>query len=361
MAGMAKIIQRSEVKLTEEENQLLFDSGELAMELLKLPTAPPSPATPGGYVLMGPEGMPTFPEPYPTLHELACATARYMLRFQQQGYYTDMRMVRQPLEWVADNLSVQTVPVVMSATAAYTKYVNDNLERIGRDGWVPISYAEFLDSEECTNEMYREEVSRPADDQDGWTFVGNAAVDAGMLMITDPCYINSEWKKDGKERPMVAPGYRHTDGTVLFFPGHGAAPVEGALPFEHYEAIVEKYGKTVNAMNAEGILTKLPTPAPSGEFSYTGACEATGDHNELQGGQLKFKMGHAGAGVVFRTGYGDGCYPVYLRYVHDGEWGTRVAEARVVFIDPSELDEDDTYQESDTEWDEGEPAEEEAK
>ena len=30
--------------------------------------------------------------------------------------------------------------------------------------------------------------------------------------------------------------------------------------------------------------------------------------------QLNFKMGHAGAGVIFTSGFGDGVYPVYAKF-----------------------------------------------
>jgi hypothetical protein len=36
---------------------------------------------------------------------------------------------------------------------AYVDYVNENLERIERDGWVPVSYEEFIDSEECVERI----------------------------------------------------------------------------------------------------------------------------------------------------------------------------------------------------------------
>lgn len=94
--------------------------------------------------------------------------------------------------------------------------------------------------------------------------IGEVGVDSGQLMVCDPCYINSEWKK--------------TDYTT----------------------------KTTDED-----LKKL-----KGEFSYAGACEAT--LGKEKAGQLNFKMGHAGAGVALSSGYGDGCYPVYATYNEDG-------------------------------------------
>lgn len=87
--------------------------------------------------------------------------------------------------------------------------------------------------------------------------IGVAAVDSGQLMIADPCYLK-DWT--------------NTD-------------------FD-------------------------PDNAKDGEFSYNGACKAT--LSKQAAGQLNFKMGHAGAGVVFASGYGDGCYPVFATYNDEG-------------------------------------------
>jgi len=87
--------------------------------------------------------------------------------------------------------------------------------------------------------------------------LGQVGVDSGQIVISDPCYIDSEWKKD----------------------------------------VEYDQGK-------------------KGEYSYGGACK-TCDSKNL-GGQLNYKRGHAGAGVALRTGYGDGMYPVYGVYNDEG-------------------------------------------
>jgi hypothetical protein len=94
-------------------------------------------------------------------------------------------------------------------------------------------------------------------------YIGEVAVDSGQLMVTDPCYIDQEWRR---ESLVLASDLERADGT--------------------------SYG-----------------------YSYNGACNATlsgGGH-----GQLAFGLGHAGAGVAFRTAWGDGGYPVYAEK-HDG-------------------------------------------
>lgn len=94
-------------------------------------------------------------------------------------------------------------------------------------------------------------------------YLGEVAVDSGQLMVTDPCYIDSEWRNE----PL-------------------------ALSSEAEETEETLFG-----------------------YSYDGACRATlsgGGH-----GQLAFTLGHGGAGVAFSTAWGDGMYPVYAEK-HDG-------------------------------------------
>lgn len=97
-------------------------------------------------------------------------------------------------------------------------------------------------------------------------YLGEVGVDSGQLMITDPCYIDCEWldesfiSQDPAESPAMV-----TERSVL-----------------------------------------MP-------YSYDGA-----SHASLRGGgQLAFRMGHAGAGVSFPTAWGDGAYPVYAEQ-HNG-------------------------------------------
>jgi hypothetical protein len=249
------------------------------------------------YQLLGPEGYADRPDPYDTPEELAQAAAKFLLRFVHQGYYTDTRMTRRPLDWVVERLSVEIVEEVMTAPEAYARYVSDNLDRIASDGWVPVCYNEFLDSEECAEMLAGAATAAsltPSDDGD-WRLLGHVAVDSGQLLVCDPCYIESEWKTDSYAAPAVAPAFRHRDGTTFYCVLHGEAPVADAIGFGHFEEIIQGYGMTANAMQKTGDLVKAPPPPPCGEFSYTGCCEATGDTRE-KGGPLEFKMGHEGGG-----------------------------------------------------------------
>ena len=52
--------------------------------------------------------------------------------------------------------------------------------------------------------------------------------------------------------------------------------------------------------------------------------------------QFNHNMGHAGLGVAVSTGYGDGTYPVEARIEDCGDWGKRIAEIRILFINEPE-------------------------
>ncbi len=101
--------------------------------------------------------------------------------------------------------------------------------------------------------------------------LGYVAVDAGMLMITDPGYL---------------------------------------------------YGWENNEMG----------DAPAGHYSWAGACATTID-NDDRGGELTFKAGHSGAGVVFRSGIGDGYYPVIAHYANFDDWGKRIVKIEILMIE----------------------------
>lgn len=51
-------------------------------------------------------------------------------------------------------------------------------------------------------------------------------------------------------------------------------------------------------------------------------------------------LGEKGVGMVVSSGFGDGEYPVYVKYSDEGMFGTRVAEVKVVFIDDEEGEDD---------------------
>lgn len=106
--------------------------------------------------------------------------------------------------------------------------------------------------------------------------IGFCAVDSGQVIITDPSYLN-RWRDN-------------------------------------------EYG----------------TRVPNGDYSYAGACDLTLRQDD--NGQMNFPAGHAGLGVVSRTGLGDGLYPVVAHFVELDGWGERVAKLEIVFIPEEDLE-----------------------
>lgn len=103
-----------------------------------------------------------------------------------------------------------------------------------------------------------------------WTRIGFVGVDSGQLLVCDPCYIDGQWKKN-------------------------------------------RFQGGVNETETH-------------EFSYDGCCKASLTKKGY--GQLNYEKGHAGVGVAFSSGDGDGVYPVYARFVEG-----RIAEIKIKMIE----------------------------
>jgi hypothetical protein len=153
-----------------------------------------------------------------------------------------------------------------------------------------------------------------------WEYLGECGVDSGQLMIMDPCYLENQFQKkdfvDHRAYRDVKTGaeYKYRSGD-----------------FENYESPISDYdGKTPNQLISEGVWVKgtiaNPNARQPGEAeSYASISNGTIANDSYQ---MNYRMGHPGLGVAFRSGYGDGCYPVYGRKNEDG----RVAEVRIVMI-----------------------------
>jgi len=146
--------------------------------------------------------------------------------------------------------------------------------------------------------------------------IGYVGVDSGQLLLCDPCYIDSIWKKEEFEDIRV---YRHkTTGDILQY----------RVDFPHYEAVIPEYGKTMNELNATGEWVKEEDyHAPIHPFSYNACAKATLSKEGY--GQLG-----KSTGVAFSTYYGDGIYPVYAVFGDNNE----LLKVEVCFTDPDDYD-----------------------
>jgi hypothetical protein len=167
--------------------------------------------------------------------------------------------------------------------------------------------------------------------------LGSVGVDTGQLILVDPAYLDDQFIKDPDSEPYSDYAhtiYRHKDGTLWQYT-NGKEAQEGVNKFPgSYQDEILQYGKTPNELINSGDFEKTdmePTPhIPKGEFSYRGICKETLGPNK--GGQLNYKMGHAGVAVAFSTGMGDGMYQVFAELVVDKEWGERVRKVWVEFF-----------------------------
>lgn len=160
-----------------------------------------------------------------------------------------------------------------------------------------------------------------------WVRLGVVGVDSGQLMVCDPCYIGSEWKGDDfkvKRQVRVKATGKIVDAPM---------GTDGRTWDDEFTK-----GLTWNQAIAKGIIEHVELEQ-TGEFSYDGCCHATIDG---YGGQLNFTMGHAGAGVVFTSGLGDGRYEVLAKIVDLPDYGERVSEVRIKLITKKEIQVMDT-------------------
>ena len=115
-----------------------------------------------------------------------------------------------------------------------------------------------------------------------WHYLGNIGVDSGTMMLSDPSYVSS------------------------------------------YEKVSD-----------DAFMEALSKPDPKiNPYSSVGTLHQTLGANQF-GGVLVNDIG-AELGAVCSTGIGDGVYPVFIKTAELEDWGTRVIEMKIVFIDEDE-------------------------
>lgn len=126
--------------------------------------------------------------------------------------------------------------------------------------------------------------------------MGFVFVDSGQLMITDPCYIDSEWQQEEFEDLRL---YKDVNTSKIY---------QYRKDFSNYNEIINGFSVSVNELCETGQFKPLEIESDF-NYSYAGACHASQSKNGF--GQLKFKLGHDGVGIAVSTVNGDGGYPVY--------------------------------------------------
>jgi len=136
-------------------------------------------------------------------------------------------------------------------------------------------------------------------------FLGVAGVDSGQLLICDPCYIDSEWEKEDFLDIRIYKS-KSTGKTLQY-----------KVDFQNYENPIAEYdNQTMNELIATGDWESIDAFEAENSFSYNACARETLSEDGF--GQLNYKMGHPGVGVVFSTTIGDGMYPVFGSFNDDG-------------------------------------------
>lgn len=181
--------------------------------------------------------------------------------------------------------------------------------------------------------------------------LGEVGVDSGQLVLCDPCYIESEFKQETTNATCSNHEiYKHKKTGKLYqfcyhnMPSMNMKPSRpDIIPFPgSYADVIAELKKCPNDLIESGdfVKTDIDPSAhiPNGEFSYEGISKVTRKSKD-HGGQLNFKLGHAGAAVAFCSGLGDGLYEVFAEIVNAGQWGERVKKVWVELITDEDLKE----------------------
>ena len=120
-------------------------------------------------------------------------------------------------------------------------------------------------------------------ENESWEYVGIVGVDSGQMMLSDPSYVKDFADSDDVEK----------------------------------------------------LLDAIKDGGSDDSYSYTGACSQS--NTPQQAGVLVNDIG-AEMGVVCSSGFGDGGYPVYVKRHDFGEWGKRVVEMKIEFVNEESED-----------------------
>jgi len=131
---------------------------------------------------------------------------------------------------------------------------------------------------------------------------GHVWVDSGSLMICDPCYISSSWKKGAEFQDIRK--YIDTEDEHIY---------QYQEDFKNFESPMEDYGgETPNKLIDRKRWVRIPNEVVR-DFSSEGATSVTLSE-EGHGNLGRGKADQGGLGFVSQTHHGDGEFPVYLHF-----------------------------------------------
>ncbi|TVV43110.1 hypothetical protein [Thalassolituus sp. C2-1] len=127
--------------------------------------------------------------------------------------------------------------------------------------------------------------------------LGEIFVDSASILITDPMYVDHEWRRDVEYEDSRIYKYVPT-GKIYRF----------GVDFSHYEEIIPDLNKTPNVLIKENNFVQLELER---KFTYSLPGSMYASSSKSGYAELEFRKGHTGAGICVRTVHGDGGYQVY--------------------------------------------------
>jgi hypothetical protein len=168
--------------------------------------------------------------------------------------------------------------------------------------------------------------------------LGVVGVDSGSLIVMDPSYIESQWNHEGTPVGVLIWGADYEKGRDILKERHPSLKIEpsghggGVIPVESAEEADVVLGIVEQVAHMEKLqylCSHIETD------SSRDICFRTRSDENL-GGQLNYKLGHEGMGVVFSSGFGDGTYEVIAHYADYGALGVRIERVEIVMITEKE-------------------------
>lgn len=167
--------------------------------------------------------------------------------------------------------------------------------------------------------------------------LGHVGVDSGQLMVTDPCYINSQWRSEGSVIGLKLWGQAHNEVYEFLktkYPDMDIEHDQHVISVETTDSELVKVIHSEAHQHAQSI-NKVIVGKPETDSTYDTICDVT-LNKENQGGPIPYQMGHEGFAVAFSSGLGDGYYPVYATIEDVPGWGERITKVEILLVDMEE-------------------------